>query len=246
MTVAYVPPITRPAAIFTLHVRRFDPESEQAPAWVAYQVPWVPSMTVIQALEHLWDRGVYVAFRSNCREFTCGSCAMVINGKPGLACDTALRDGTRIEPLGRYPVIRDLVVDTGAVPEKWQRLALWPHRRGEVIVHVPPRVQADHAHIYARCIECYACLDACPASDSEAATFDGPMWMLQLARSAAHPLDGQDRLAQAEGRGVWECVSCFECADACPIGLSPGTEIHKLRHRILVERIRSWLRLRKR
>lgn len=243
MTVAYVPPIEKPEATYTLHVRRYNPEAAAGPTWVAYQVPWVSSMTVMQALEHLWDRGVYIAFRSNCREFTCGSCTMTVDGKPRLACDTPLRDGMRVEPLGRYPVLKDLVVDTGAVPKKWQALALWPHRRDETIVHLPSRVQEDHAHIYARCIECCACLEACPASAGEDATFDGPMWMLQIARSAVHPLDGRDRVGQAEARGLWECVSCFECDDACPVGLSPATEIHKLRGRAVWRRIRSWLRL---
>lgn len=237
----YIPPIDKPEAVYTLRVHRFDPDRDQAPYWAAFQIPWVATMTVVEALEWLWDQGRYVGFRANCREFTCGSCAMLINGKPALACDTLLADNMDLEPLDRYPIMKDLVVDTSAVQAKWHELELWPQARTTEPVRAVPRAALDGwQRAFARCIECYACLDACPESVSDNSAFAGPMWMVQIARARAHPLDGVDRLRQAVEQGIGRCVSCYECANVCPVGVSPIEEIHRLRTAILVDRVRSW------
>ncbi|MBI2863242.1 MAG: succinate dehydrogenase/fumarate reductase iron-sulfur subunit [Chloroflexi bacterium] len=235
---SYIPPIDKPQAIYTLSVKRFDPERDSAPHWETYQVPWVVTMTVVEALEWLWDQGHYIAFRTNCREFTCGSCAMLINGKPALACDTPLKDRMRIEPLTRYPLVKDLVVDQSAVPKKWKELKLWPHvRDGKPIDEVSAESRAGWHRSFARCIECYICLDACPVSDTEDSEYDGPMWMLQIARARAHPKDGQDRLEQAAQRGIGACTTCYECEGVCPVNLSPIKEIQRLRSGLVRQRL---------
>ena len=122
----YIPTIDHPEAIYTVTIKRFDPEIDEKPYWTAYKVPFVKTMTVMEALEYLWDQGEYIAFRANCREFTCGSCAMLINGKPQLACDTLLKNNMTLEPLSRYPVLRDLVVDTQKTINKIKELKYWP------------------------------------------------------------------------------------------------------------------------
>jgi succinate dehydrogenase/fumarate reductase iron-sulfur protein len=239
---SYLPPIPSPHKTATLQILRFDPDRDREPRWEEFQVPWVPTMTVIEALEWLADQGHYVAYRANCREFTCGSCGMRIDGRPALACDTPLGDRMRLEPLDRYRVKRDLVVDTSPVREKWRRLALWPHQASSEKLRDVPRSTLDGWHrSYARCIECYICLDACPASPSEQSPFAGPMWMLQIARQRAHPLDAVDRLAQAANEGLGRCVTCYECAEVCPVGLSPVAEIQQLRRDALWSRLRRWL-----
>lgn len=239
---AYNPPIHNPEAIHTVLIRRFDPERDPEPRWERFQIPWAVTMTVVQALEWLWDQGTYVAFRANCREFTCGSCAMLIDGKPGLACDTPLADGMRLEPLSRYGVKKDLVVDSSPVRAKWRELELWPHRRGNGRLRDVPGSTFEAWHrTFARCIECYSCLEACPASASDQARFAGPMWMLQIARAGTHPLDGQDRLVQAAAQGIGRCVSCYECADVCPVKISPIAEIQRVRRQLLVKPLKQWL-----
>lgn len=240
---SYIPPIDNPEAVYRLHIHRTDRDGDGPPLsrWETFVIPWVVTMTVVQALEWLWDQGKYVAFRANCREFTCGSCAMLINGKPGLACDTPLANDMRLEPLNRYPVKRDLVVDTTPVRDKWQELELWPKDRSpQPILDVPRETLEGWHRSYSRCIECYSCLAACPASPSDAAPFAGPMWMLQIARARAHPRDGDNRLRQAIDQGIGGCVSCYECANVCPVGLSPATEIQRLRGAIVVARVKQW------
>ncbi len=236
----YLPPIDKPDAIYNIQILRFDPEKDRYPHWESYQVPFVRTMTVIEALEYLWDQGEYIAFRSNCREFTCGSCAMEINGKPALACDTLLEDGMRIEPLSRFPVIKDLVVDTSTVPERFKALKLWPEckHREPATKDSPPLPAAKSAiehyrETYSRCIECYSCLDACPQSDSDESPYFGPLYMLQLARVMEHPLDEKDRVAQAAEAGISHCINCYECANVCPMNLSPATIVNELRSKTI-------------
>jgi succinate dehydrogenase/fumarate reductase iron-sulfur protein len=236
---SYILPIDEPEATHLLHIHRYDPDRSPEPYWETFQVPWVRTMTVMEALEWLHDQGHYVAFRANCREFTCGSCVMLINGKPGLACDTAFSNNTRLEPLNRYPVQRDLVVSTSAVREKWRELEPWPHiETSEPLRDVPKASMEGWHRAFARCIECYACLDACPSSESDQSLFAGPMWMLQIGRARAHPLDGFNRLDQAVEQGVGRCVTCYECAEVCPVSISPILEIHKLRWSLLKERVK--------
>lgn len=242
---AYIPPIDKPEAIYTIHVLRYNPEDGKEPRWESYQVPWVKTMTVMEALEYQWDQGNYIAFRGNCREFTCGSCAMLINGRPSLACDTPLENHMHIQPLARYPVVRDLVVQTGDVKKKWRELELWPN--GENIAEgfkVSHHTLESYRDTYSRCIECYCCLEACPASHNEASPFDGPMWMLQIARAREHPLDRKDRTQQASKRGMWLCVNCYQCENVCPVNISPIKEIQRLRSRAVVEKIQKLFRLR--
>jgi len=232
----YIPTIDEPEAIYTIRIKRFDPEKDEDPYWASYRIPFVKTMTAVEALEYLWDQGEYVAFRTNCREFTCGSCAMLINGKPRLACDTILENNMTLEPLSRYRLIKDLVVDTGSVTEKIRDLQYWPvcknKKKG---FSVTKKTMENFQKIYARCIECYCCLEACPESPSEESLFDGPMHLLQLARAGEHPMDSLNRIRQASSRGVWSCVSCFECANVCPVNLSPGEVITDLRRKAVMD-----------
>ena len=228
----YILPIDNPDATYTVWIREFNPEKDEKPYWASYKVPHVKTMTVVEALEWLWDQGEYIAFRTNCREFTCGSCAMLINGKPRLACDTLFEDGMRLEPLSRYPVLRDLVVDTKKVTDKLQELMYWPvtnDRKREYTVS--EKVLEDYGQIYSRCIECNCCLEACPASYSEESQYNGPMYALLLGRVSNHPLDTMDRVEQASMWAIWACVSCFECADVCPMNLNPAKEVTKFRRK---------------
>lgn len=240
----YIATIDEPEAVYTLRIRRFDPEQDDSPHWATYQVPFVETMTVMEALEYLWDQGEYLAFRANCREFTCGSCAMLINGKPRLACDTLLENNMTVEPLSRFPVVKDLVVDTTIVKQHIRDLQYWPVCNDrEAEFQVAQKALDAFGRVFSRCIECYCCLEACPASASETSTFDGPMYMLQIARAGLHPLDKMDRIRQASEHGMWSCVSCFECADVCPVNLNPGEEIAKLRREAIKAAVLGFLGL---
>ena len=219
---AYILPIEKPEKMVQIHIARYDPDVDASPEVKTYTVPFVPTMTVMQALEYLWDQGEYIAFRSNCREFTCGSCAILINGEPSLACMTVLEDGMKLEPLSLFPTRRDLVVDQAQLLKKYANLRLWPDN---------PRVCLDdfqvshetikrYSDIYSRCVECYCCLESCPSVAVDWESYAGPMLMIQLARVSEHPLDQEDRLKMALANGLYLCTTCKKCEEVCPLTLS--------------------------
>jgi hypothetical protein len=99
----------------TVEVLRYRPEQDAAPVMESYEIPYIDGMSVLQALQYIKDciDGT-LSFRWSCRMAICGSCGMMIDGKPQLACQTILRAGgvrpLRVEPLKHFPIERDLVV----------------------------------------------------------------------------------------------------------------------------------------
>src|SRR5213075_1861724 len=96
-----------------IQVLRYRPEQDDKPLWQSYRVPFTDDMSVLQGLQHIKDEiDGTLSFRWSCRMAICGSCGMMVNGVPKLACHTFLRDyaatGLRIEPLNHFPIERDL------------------------------------------------------------------------------------------------------------------------------------------
>src|SRR3954454_4405371 len=125
------------AETYTLRVRRFDPESGDAPYWQEFDVDLEPERSVLDGiLQAKGDQDGSLAIRCSCQAAICGSCGVRINGKSKLACNTKLGDaadasqtrdrGKTVEPMGNMPVIKDLIVDMDAVHwKKVQRVVPW-------------------------------------------------------------------------------------------------------------------------
>src|SRR5581483_9521932 len=94
---------------------RYDPERDREPSYRTYEVPYTDTMSVLQGLQHIKDHlDGSLTFRWSCRMAVCGSCGMMLNGEPALACRAFLRDfggHVRVEPLAHFPIVRDLVID---------------------------------------------------------------------------------------------------------------------------------------
>ena len=102
---------------------RYRPASDREPAFVNYRVAYSDDMSVLQALQSIKDtQDGSLSFRWSCRMAICGSCGMMINGEPKLACNTFIRDlaanAVVIEPLQNFPIERDLVVTVGDFVKK--------------------------------------------------------------------------------------------------------------------------------
>src|ERR1700752_832269 len=137
----------RPAEPFTLRMRRYDPESGEAPYWDEHTVELEPHRSVLEGIlqakaKHHGSIGV----RCSCRAPIGGSWGVGINGEPGLACHTHLdharesaKDGViEIEPMGNMPVIKDLIVDMDAVHwKKVQRVTPW-------LINEGPQPEREH------------------------------------------------------------------------------------------------------
>lgn len=158
-----------------MSVKRQDtPESQ--PSWQEFELRWRRGMNVISALMDVAfdpvDRSgkatTPIAYESNCLEEVCGSCAMRINGRAAMAC-SALIDNLdqpiRLEPLSRFPVVRDLIVDRSVLFENLKRVQAWVPVDGTYDLGPGPKVTPEvqeQSYPLSRCISCCLCLEVCP------------------------------------------------------------------------------------
>ncbi|HWH45775.1 MAG TPA: succinate dehydrogenase/fumarate reductase iron-sulfur subunit [Thermoleophilaceae bacterium] len=231
---------------YSLKVRRFDPESGDAAYWESFEVELPPERSVLDGiLQARNDQDGSIAIRCSCQAAICGSCAVRINGKTALACNTKLgealergKDGAIVvEPMGNMPVIKDLVVDMDAVHwKKVQRVVPWllpdgPPPEREYIVPAESMIDITQAMA---CIHCGACVGACLALEVDP-DFIGPAALAKAYRFVGDPRDGQTEerlrdLAEDE-HGLYDCTHCFACVEVCPKDVAPMDQIMRLRRR---------------
>jgi succinate dehydrogenase / fumarate reductase iron-sulfur subunit len=247
-------------AEYTLKIRRFDPQSGEAPYWDEHQIDLAPSQSVLDAILKVRDEvDGSVGIRCSCQQAICGSCGVRMNGKPGLACNTHLDEAASrahgtgwnddeggqvspdkvitVEPMGNMPVIRDLIVDMDAVHwKKIQRVTPFlinkePVPEREYIV--PHDNMVDVTQSMA-CIQCGACVSDCLSMEIDP-LFVGPAALAKAYRFVGDPRDAQHHerlndLSQDE-HGIYDCTHCFNCIDACPKGVEPMGQIMRLRRK---------------
>lgn len=234
---------------YALKVRRYLPESGRGPFWQRFAVDLPGNASVLDGiLEAKAHADGSLAIRCSCQAAICGSCAVKVNGRSCLACNTKLgeahafanrRDGGGepivVEPMGNMPVIKDLVTDLEAVHwKKIRRVTPWLLPEGEPPEReyvVPPEAMVDVTQSMA-CIQCGACVSACLSMEADP-EFIGPAALAKAYRFVGDPRDGQARerlydLAQ-DPHGIYDCTHCFACVDACPKGVAPMDQIMRLR-----------------
>src|SRR6201996_4936058 len=245
-------------AEYTLRIRRYDPQSGDAPRWEDHTVDLSPVQSVLDAILKIKDdEDGSIGIRCSCQQAICGSCGVRMNGKPGLACNTHLDEaaarghGTgwnppnegqqtpviEVEPMGNMPVIRELIVDMDEVHwKKIQRVTPWlinkePVPEREYIV--PHENMVDVTQTMA-CIQCGACVSDCLAMEVDP-LFVGPAALAKAYRFVGDPRDAQHKerlkdLSEDE-HGIYDCTHCFNCIDACPKEVAPMSQIMRLRRR---------------
>lgn len=199
-----------------------------------YEVPYEEGMTLLSALQKIKEEmDPTLSFRHFCRAGICGTCTLMVNGFPKLACkEQALPyvlffDHVLIEPLRGFRVIKDLVVDNEKVVEKIKSMRLWIK---ETVKN--PRINPDvskRIENSADCILCLACQSYCPQVLEE--EYAGPLFFAKLYRLYEDPReeDKQLRILQAVKEGnLYHCLSCNKCNLACPKEVSPATLIREL------------------
>lgn len=230
---------------YTFRIRRYNPETGEAPYWDQYTVELEPHeavLTGILQIKAAHDGSIGV--RCSCRSAICGSCGMRINGQPGLACNTQVGDAIKkskdgnativVEPLGNMPVIKDLIVDMDAVHwKKVNRVTPWllsgdlPERE-----HIVPRESMVDVTQTMACIQCGSCVSDCLAMEADP-EFIGPAALAKAYRFVGDPRDVQHEqrlkdLAE-DPHGLYTCTHCFKCIDACPKDVAPMSQIMRLR-----------------
>jgi succinate dehydrogenase iron-sulfur subunit len=220
-----------------LRVRRQDafdrPETRR---WDEFRVPFTPKMTVHGALEEIrkdprtssGDRVAPPVWESACLEEVCGSCTMLVNGRVRQACSTFVDDlapkGERItlEPLSKFPIERDLIVDKSRMFESLKQVKAWIELDGAHELGPGPREsQATQAERYplSRCMSCGACLEACPEY-GESRPFVGATVINQVRLINMHPLGAMQKTERLEALmgegGITDCGKAQNCVEVCP------------------------------
>jgi fumarate reductase iron-sulfur subunit len=227
-----------PERTIDIEVLRYRPEQEDHPVWQRYTVPYADDMSVLQALLHIKDEmDGTLSFRWSCRMAICGSCSLMVNGKPHLSCQTFLRDllpgPVRLEALAHFPIERDLVVDVEPFMEKLE--AVKPY-----LIPREPRTLAEGEYLqtpaeleqfeqFSSCINCMLCYAACPqfGLNSE---FMGPAALTLLHRYNADSRDGgrAERMSILNAEeGVWSCTAVGYCSEVCPKLVDPANAVNR-------------------
>jgi succinate dehydrogenase / fumarate reductase, iron-sulfur subunit len=231
----------------TFHVSRIDPAKEEKPRLQAFDFEERPGMTVLEGLIHIQENlDPTLAFRSSCRSALCGSCAMHIGGKYGLACQTQIANvvkpgtGLVIRPLNHLRIIRDLVVDLSQFFAQWKRIRPFlvssQTESGSGFRQTP--AERQRLNTIVDCIMCGSCYAACP-SVNQNPDYLGPHALLRSLRWVEDSRDEStaDRLDMvADENGVYRCHMAFSCQVVCPKKLDPASAISKLKSKILKQR----------
>ena len=221
----------------TLSVACYRPEECPAPFFRHFEVPFKKEWVVLDALHYIKDQvDATITYRWSCRMGVCGSCGMLLNGVPKLACASYLSDYVPgpivVEPLSYFPVVRDLVVQFDAFVEKLARVRPWIIRedkasRDEEYLQTPDQVEIYRQ--YSLCINCALCYAACPVYGLEP-DFTGPA---AIALAQRYNLDSRDRgslermeICNGSG-GIWQCTFVGECSEVCPKNVDPSGAIQR-------------------
>ncbi len=228
-----------------LRVRRQE-KPDTAPYWEEFEIPYREQHNVVSALMAIREQphnaeGKPVApviFECNCMEEVCGACAMLVNGKPRQACSALvdqLEQPIVLEPLRKFPVVRDLAVDRAKAFNGLRKAHAWIDIDGSWDVHEgSPRIspqQWDLNYAFSRCMTCCCCMEACPQY-GEGLDFVGPAVLGQVFLMNSHPTGkwfAKDRLHAIMGEGgLSDCGNAQNCLEACPKEIPLTTAIGKL------------------
>jgi fumarate reductase iron-sulfur subunit len=244
-------PVTQLGRTLHLQILRHNPrDPDSEPRLQTFEVEEADAMTLFIALSEIREKqDPSLQFDFVCRAGICGSCGMIINGRPGLACRTLTRDlpdHVTLAPLPAFELIGDLSVDTG----KWMRgmsehLETWVHSQGleqadidSLEESMEPEL-AEQLYELERCIECGCCVAACGTAQMRE-DFSGAVGLNQITR---FQLDPRDERSDADfyqlvgnDAGVFGCMTLLGCEDMCPKDLPLATQIAFLRRRMVAVR----------
>ena len=220
------------------NIYRYDPDKDVAPRMQRYQIDVHPGdRMLLDVLIRLKAMDPTLSFRRSCREGVCGSDAMNINGKNGLACltnMTTLPQTVTLKPLPGLPVVRDLFVDMTGFFKQYHSVKPW------LMTESPPpareRLQSSQAReelngLY-ECILCACCSSACPSFWWNPDKYVGPAGLLQAYRFL---VDSRDEATGArlddlhDPYRLFRCRTILNCTDVCPKGLNPALAIGKIK-----------------
>ena len=223
----------------TLEVQRYNPETDAAPWFQSYELTCLDEWVLLDALNEVKDNlDPTLSYRWSCHMSVCGSCGMMVNGEPKLACKTFIReypDRIRVQPLANFPVERDLVTVADDFMAKLARVKpyLIPKKdqpvEAGVFKQTPAQLQKYKQ--YTLCINCMLCYSACPEYGLS------PEFLGPAAISLAHRYNqdsrdgGRDERQEvvATDEGVWTCSFVGACSEVCPKHVDPAGALQQVK-----------------
>eukprot|EP01025_Chloroclados_australasicus_P011930 TRINITY_DN1536_c0_g1_i1.p1 TRINITY_DN1536_c0_g1~~TRINITY_DN1536_c0_g1_i1.p1 ORF type:complete len:300 (+),score=12.96 TRINITY_DN1536_c0_g1_i1:72-902(+) len=223
-------------------VYRWNPDGSNKPEYQSYKVDinnCGPMM--LDVLFKIKDeQDTTLSFRRSCREGICGSCAMNINGKNGLACLTKVdknSEPARVAPLPHMFVVKDLVVDMSNFYAQYKSIKPYLQRNEKSIGKEFYQSKSNRSQLDGlyECILCACCSTSCPSYWWNQDKYLGPAVLLQAYRWIIDSRDDAtaERLANLDDSyKLYRCHTIMNCAAACPKGLNPGKAIAKIKQSI--------------
>lgn len=215
-----------------LRIRRQDGPGKPS-YWHEFRVPYQHGMNIITCLEEIRKHPVTTAgqkvapvvWECSCLEEVCGACSMRINGRPRQSCSALVEQFSQpisLEPMDKFPVVRDLIVDRQRMFEALRRVKAWVPIDGTYDLGPGPRQSAkdqNWMYVLSRCMTCGCCLDACPQINPRS-EFVGAAIISQVRLFNAHPsghMHREERLTALLGPGgVADCGNAQNCVQVCP------------------------------
>ncbi|HVF65504.1 MAG TPA: succinate dehydrogenase iron-sulfur subunit [Casimicrobiaceae bacterium] len=226
------------------NIYRYDPDRDAKPYVKDYEIELAPTdRMLLDALLRLKSVDETLSFRRSCREGICGSDAMNINGKNGLACTTNLRtlkEPVQLRPIPGLPVIRDLIVDMSQFFKQYHSVKPYLVNEEQPPEGERPQSPAEREDLDGlyECILCACCSTSCPSFWWNPDKFVGPAGLLWAYRFIADNRDQaiNQRLDDLEDPyRLFRCYSIMNCVDVCPKGLNPNRAIGRIKD-LLVRR----------
>ena len=220
--------------------RRESPEAD--PYWEEFELPYRPAMNVIICLMEIQKNPVNakgkkttpIVWESSCLEEVCGSCSMVINGRVRQACSALVDNLSQpivVEPMSKFPCIRDLRVNRQVMFESLKKVKAWIPIDGTYNLGPGARMSPKDqqvAYELSRCMTCGCCLDACPQVNPRS-DFMGAAILSQVRLFNMHPtgrMYADERLDAIMGKGgLADCGNAQECVEVCPKDIPLTTSI---------------------
>ncbi len=233
--------------------RQESPNSE--PYYEEFEIPFLGNHNIISMLMEIrrnpvtrqGKRVAPVVFDANCLEEVCGSCTMVINGRVRQACSQLADDlngPVTVEPMSKFPVIRDLWVDRSKMFDALKKAHAWVPIDGTYDLGPGPRIAPsvqEFAYLFSRCMTCGCCLEACPQVNSRSkfmgAAVIGQVYLMSQNPTAKMNLDDRLDAMMSEG-GIADCGNAQNCVEVCPKEIPLTTAIGAIGRQTSIK----WLR----
>ena len=231
---------------------------EDTPYWEEFKMPYTPGHNVVSALMYLREHPINtegkkvqpVVWESNCMEEVCGACSMLINDVPRQACSALIDELEQpivLQPLSKFPLVRDLMVDRQTMFDALLKVKAWVKLDGTHDIHrhaplISPSVQSVR-YLFSRCMTCGCCMEACPQYRKDS-RFVGPAAIGQVSLHNSHPTGEyhkEERLHAVMGEGgIADCGNAQNCIEVCPKDIPLTDAIARIGRQTTVQWLRDW------